>query len=892
MNMATTFWRRIKYWLRSRREQAGIDEEMRLHLALRAERLRDAGMNGADAIATAQRRFGNRLQLRETSREMWINMWLDDFLRDVQIGSRGLARNPGFTIVAVLTIALGLGANTAIFSVIHTVLLKPLPYPNADQIVQISRVSAKEGGHWANMSGAQMLYIRDHAAAFRSVGAIDMLTAGFSLTGAGEPERIPGSHISSGVFDTLGVAPVAGRVFTAAEDKPGTEDVAVISDGLWQRRFGGAESVLGARITLDGRPHTVVGVMPRGFLARGSTANEDVWVPLRMTFDPKDVVTAFLVAGRVRDGASLRDVNAELDRIARRLRNEFHDAANEGQSFAAVPYREFLVGDVKPALLVLAGAVGLVLLLACANVANLLLARAAGRQKEIAIRTAMGASGWRLLRQLLTESLLLSLSASGVGLLLAFLGMRALLRSLPESIPWSGEIGFDPPVLVFTLGLAILTGLVFGLAPAWTGSGIRIAETLKAASGRVSSGVSAGRLRSGLVGLEVAVSVVLLVGGALLMQSFVRLRNVRMGFDPSHVLTAKMPLQKYTNTASMMTFLNPMLERINSSPGVKSAATVTSLPLEISPQWEFEVEGRPDFSVDALIHAVSPLYMETMGIRLDGGRRFAARDTAAAQPVVIVNEAFVRKAFPNHGVALGQHVHLLKEAAATFHEASREIVGIVSDVREDADGLRSDPAPAAYIPQAQVSDAFGQLVNRFLPISLVVKAQGSPLEAVLTVKQIVLSLDPLQPVAEIRSMEDVVDRSTSRDRFNLTLMGMFAFTALVLASIGIYGVVSYAVSQRTQELGVRIALGASVLDVLRLVIGGGMFISMIGVAAGLAGAYALSQFLAQLLFSTKATDPMTFFFVAALMLSVAFLANLVPALRAIRVDPIRALRYE
>jgi predicted permease len=610
-----------------------------------------------------------------------------------------------------------------------------------------------------------------------------------------------------------------------------------------------------------------------------------------MTFDPKDVVTAFLLVARLKDGVSVENGNAQLAQVATRLRSEFHDQVNEGQTFAGIRYREFLVGDVKPALLVLAGAVGLVLLLACANVANLMLARAAGRQKEIAIRTAMGASGWRLLRQLLTESLLLSVSASLVGLMFAAAGMRALLRSLPESIPWSGEISFDAPVLMFTFGMGIATGLLFGLAPAWPGSARRIGDTLKAASSRSSSGVSMARLRSGLVGVEVAVSVVLLVGGGLLMQSFVRLRSVPMGFDPSNVLTLKMPLQKHPNTASMMTFLDPLLERLNASPGVKSAATVTSLPLELNPQWEFEVEGRPDFSTDALIHAVSPLYLGTMGIRLDAGRRFTDRDSAAAQPVVMVNESFVRKAFPG-GTAIGRRVHLVREAATMFHETTREIVGIVADVREDSDGLRVDPSPAAYIPQAQVSDAFSQTINHFLPISLAVKTQGSPLLAAQAVKQIVLSVDPLQPVAEIQSMEELVSRSTSRDRFNLTLMGIFACVALILASIGIYGVVSYAVAQRTRELGVRIALGATFMDVLRLVIGGGMSISMMGVAAGLGGAYALSRFLAELLFSIQAADPLTFSFVAALMLTVAFLANLVPALRATRVDPITALRYE
>lgn len=871
--------RRIRYWLESRSEQSGIEDEMRLHVELRAERLRNAGMSDGDASSAARRRFGNQLQIRETSREMWINRWFDDFVRDVQIGARGLARNPGFTFVAVLTIAIALGANTAIFSVIHTVLLKPLPYPNAEQIVQLARTS-RHGGRFDDMSGAQLLYIRDHATALRSVAAIDLISAGFSLTSAGEPVRISGSRISAGMFETLGMPPVAGRAFTTEEDQPGAADVAVISDSLWQSRFGRAESALGTQINLNGRPHTIVGVMPPAFLARGATTREDVWVPLRMAFDPGDKATAYILLARIKDGVTRADTNAQLDQVAEGMRKEFPQTMNPGQSFAGIPYREFLVGDVRPALLVLAGAVGLVLLLACANVANLLLARAVGRQKEIAVRTAMGASGGRLLRQLLTESLLLAGTASLIGLLLASAGMHALLRSLPESIPWSGDIRFDAPVVAFTSGLAILTGLLFGLAPALPraftgpGGGLKISETLKTASGRNTSAGATGKLRTALVGVEVAVSVVLLVGGALLMQSFLRLRSVTTGFDPAHVLTAKMSLQKHTDTQSMMNFLDPLLARINASPGVVSAGTVTSLPLEQGPEWEFEVEGRADFSIDSHISATSPLYFETMGIRLTGGRRFNDHDNAAAPPVLIVNEAFVRQTF-EHGNAIGQRVRLVKQAAAMFDEtAPREIVGVVADVHERA--LRGAPRPAAYIPQAQLSNAFGRMITHFLPISIAIKTEGAPLAISQSVKQIVLSVDPLQPVADIRLMDEIVSQSTSRDRFNLTLMGVFALVALVLASIGIYGVVSYAVSQRTQEIGVRIALGASFLDVMRLVVGGGMLVSMIGVAVGLAGAFGLSRFLSQLLFSIKAGDPMTFSFVALLMLTVAFLANLVP----------------
>lgn len=886
--MLFQFLRRIKFWLLNHREQSAIDEEMRLHMQLRAERISSSGVDIEEAGRAARRHFGNQLQFREASREMWISRWFDDFLRDVQIGSRALMRNPGFTAVAVLTLALGLGANTAIFSVIHTVLLKPLPYRDAGRILQISRVF-KGGDRATEASASKFVYLRDHAAAFQSVAAMDFAPAGFSLTNFGEPERISGSRISSEMFAVLGSSPVVGSVFTAAQDKSGTEDVVVISHKLWQRRFQGAPSVIGSRITLNGRPHTVLGVMPRGFLATGSTSEDEIWVPMRATFDPTDNANTCVILARLKDSISLQNANAELLQIARGMRTEFPALVGDNSHFAAILYREFLVGDVKPALFVLAGAVGLVLLLACANVANLLLARAISRQKEIAIRTSIGASAFRLLRQLLTESLLLSLSASAVGLLLASFGMRALLRSLPESIPWSGEIAFDPLVLVFTFSIAVFTGLIFGIAPAWSSSHLPIAETLKAATGRLTSSAAANKLRRGLVGVEVAVSVVLIVGAALLVQSFLRLRNVSMGFDPSNVLTMKLALQKHKDTRSMMTFVDPLLQRINNVQGINAAGTATSLPLELGPDWEYQVEGRTDVTIDAQFRAVSPRYLEAMNIRLIGGRQFTDRDNSAAPPVIIINQSFARRAFKS-GSAIGQRLRVPADSPPWLKEPPREIIGIVADVHEE--GLRKQPPPAVYVPHAQLTDAVGQMINRFLPLSLVVRTQGSPLQSAQSVKQIVMSVDPLQPVGEIRSMDEIVNRATSRDRFNLTLMGLFAVVALTLASIGIYGVVSYAVSQRTQEIGVRIALGASFQDVMRLVIGEGMFISMVGVAVGLAGALALSQFLARLLFSIKPADPATFLFVAALMLTVAFLANLVPALRASRLDPIKALRYE
>jgi len=511
------------------------------------------------------------------------------------------------------------------------------------------------------------------------------------------------------------------------------------------------------------------------------------------------------------------------------------------------------------------------------------------RRREVAIRSAIGASRWRLLRQSLTESILLSLFGSAAGLILAGIGMRLLLRELPESIPWSADITFDLPVVSFAFVLALLSGALFGLTPAWSGAGVPIFETLKAASARSTSGSATAHFRRLLVVTEIAISMLLMVGASLLIQSFWQLQRVSLGFNPANILTMKMPLQKHAGTQSMMRFLDPMMERANASPGVVAAGTSTSLPLENRPDWEYEAEGRVALSLGAEFRAISPRYLQAMGIGLVRGRSFTQRDNAASLRVAIVNEAFARKAFPQAS-AIGRRIYPPANSPAWLQEPPREIVGIVADVREER--LRKLPRPAVYVPQAQVSDGFSQMTNRFLPLSLAVRTRGAPLQAITSVKQIVHSVDPLQPIAEIRSMDDIVSRSASRERFNLTLMVLFGGISFSLASIGSYGVVSYTVSQRTQELGVRIALGASSADILRLVISEGMLISMTGVAVGLAGAYGLGRYMAAMLFSVKPSDPTSLLGVALLMLAVSFLANLVPAMRATRVDPITALRLE
>lgn len=810
--------------------------------------------------------------------------------QDVRFGWRSFVQAPGFTLAAAGALALAIGANTSIFSVMKAVLWEPLPYPEAHRVYLVERHYEGSDGQSPPLAGSKFLYVRDHAQSFEGVGAIDVAGAGFNLTGVGEPDRVPGARISSELLPVLGVPPFRGRSFTREEDLPGGPDVAVISHGLWTRKFSGGDSAVGARIDLNGRPHTVIGVMPAGF---GIVGKEDVFLPLRKVFDPEDLANAFLVLGRLKAGVDVRVAEQELRQISARFRAEHPKLIpSEKEYFGVRQFRETIVGDVRPALLVLAGAVGFVLLIACANVANLLLARATGRQREIAIRTAMGANQWRLIRQLLTESVMLSLLGAVVGVLLAFWGLRLLQAMIPDSIPSAGSIGVDGGVLAFTAALAVVTGMVFGIVPAWSSARIRINETLKEASGRTGTSKASGRLRSMLVVAEIAVSVILLVGAGLLIQSYVRLRSVQMGIQPGNVVTMKMALQKHTTTGSLMSFVDPLLKRLETMPGVVSMGTVTSLPTEGGTDLPMEVVGETSpekGGIEAQYRAVSPRYFEALGVRLMKGRMLTERDNAGGAKVVLVNEAFAKKTL---GVKdpIGRQVRPTEILPPALRDEAREIVGVVADIREL--GVNQDPVPTMYVPQAQVKDSLTALIQPFLPLALVVKTQGDPLSVVPEVRRLVLSVDPQQPVAEVRTMEEVLSRSTARDRFNLSLMAVFAAIALILAAVGIYGVISYSTAQRSQEMGVRLALGAGRGDILRMVLSEGMGAAVIGVVAGLGGAFALSRFVSTLLFGVTATDPWTFAGVAGVLLLVAAAANLMPALRATRVDPVRALRYE
>jgi putative ABC transport system permease protein len=809
-------------------------------------------------------------------------------LKDIRYAARVLWKSPGFTAVAVIAVALGVGANTAIFSVVNAVLLKPLPYRDPGQLVLIYHNYPKLDLK-ATVSAPGYAYYRDNAKSFSDVAAFSSFSA--NLTGEGEPERLWGVQATANAFPMLGATPAQGRAFGPDENRVGNDHVAVLSDAFWRRRFGGVP-VVGKNVMLNGEPYTVVGVMPPSFqLGRefgGQTP--DLWVPITFTpeqLDPNTgLTTEYLeVLARLRPGVTIRQAQAEMDSIAADLRHQYMpdmDAGNWG--LLLQPLDEFVVGKVRTALWILLGAVAFVLLIACANVANLMLARSAVRQKEIAVRTALGASRWRVVRQLLTESLLLSLTGGGLGLLLAMWGIDLLLKLNDNRLPRADEIGLDAHVLLFTLGVSLLTGVVFGLAPAFQTSSVNLHDTLKEGGRSGTAGVRRG-VRSALVVVEVFSAVVLLVSAGLLIRSFVALEQVNPGFQPRGLLAMQvsLPPNKYADQRARAAFDRQVLEQVRALPGVKGAATTTTLPMSgWNQSGSFDIEGRPAVPGQDSPHGsrwmASDDYFQTMQIPLLRGRYFDARDTADAPGVVIIDDAMARKYWPGED-PLGKRI--------TFEGTQqqprwREVVGIVGHVKNE--GLEGESRAQYYVPYAQRADS----PNLFL----VVRADGDPASLAPSVRGAIAGVDKDLPVFRVTTVERVVADSLAQRRFSMTLLAIFAALALLLAVVGLYGVMSYTVAQRTHEIGIRIALGAQSRDVLRMVVGQGMALVGGGLLLGLGVALALTRFMSSLLYGVSATDPWTYAGIALLLAAVALLASYVPARRAMKVDPMVALRYE
>ncbi len=814
---------------------------------------------------------------------------MNTLLQDIRFGLRMLLKSPSVSIVATIALALGIGANTAIFSVVNAVLLQPLPFPDPDSLVAVYETHAQRGQQRGSHSYPNFMDLRAQNTVFEHVASYH--SADFIMTGRGEPARLQGSVVTADLFPLLGVAPLHGRTFLPDEDKPSeTGRVVVLSHGLFQRRFGSDPSIVNQSITLDGRSFTVVGVMPPSFEFPIQNDPVELWTSIAGDASGKEPVTAqrgahFLrVIARLKPGVSKQQAQAELTTIAARLEQQYPDT-NTNRSLRAESALTALVGDIRPALLILLGAVACVLLIACANVANLLLARATSRHKEMAIRSALGASRVRVIRQLLTESVLLSLVGGAVGLLLAVWWSDLLVALGKEDIPRAVHVGMDWRVLGFTLGVSLLTGLIFGLAPAFHSSKTELVESLKDGGRGTSEGARRNRLRNVLVVTELAIAVILLVGAGLLIQSLWRLQNVNSGLQPENLLTfnVTLPEIKYKSDKQGQFFID-LKQRLESTPGVASASAILPLPLSGDRfSISFEIEGQPMAPKDhpsADFFTTGVGYFKTMGIPLIKGRDFDDRDKHGSTPVIIITEAFARQYFPNED-PIGRRI---KPGISTYDNEDstmREIIGVAGDVRNR--DLTTAPLPAYYVPQTQVPFSF---------MVAVVKTTGEPRSLMSAVTKQVAGMDQDIPLFGVKSMEEYLSASVAAPRFSTTLLTIFAVVALVLTVVGLYGVMSYSVAQRTNEIGIRLALGAQSRDVLLMIVKQGSTLIVLGLVIGLAGAFALTRLIASLLFGVTTKDPFTFGAVAVLLAIVALLACYVPALRATRVDPLKALRYE
>ena len=801
-----------------------------------------------------------------------------DLLQDIRYGARMLRKSPGITSVAVLSLALGIGAISTIFSFVNGIMLRPLPYPKPERLVLLDETALKRGVISMGVSFPNFLDWRQQNNSFEDIACYD--TGGFAIAGGAEPEQLKGAFVNQGLFEILGVAPILGRTFTADEDQPDHDLVVILSYALWQRRFGADPKILGQTLLLNNRPRVVIGVMPPGFQFPEVA---DAWGPLALT--PKSYTRTdhgLETIARLKPGVTLEQAQAEMISIASNIEQQ-NPVTNEGLSVNVTSLRASLVGDYKKALLILLGVVGFVLLIACVNVANLLLARATARQKEIAIRAALGANRKRIFRQLLTESLMLGLIGGAIGLVLALWGMDLLLAAIPIDIPFWMKFDLDGRVLGFTFACSLLTGFVFGTAPALEASNPDLNETLKE-GGRSGAGRGRHRLRSLLVVAEIALSLVLLVGAGLMMRSFISLQNVDAGIHPEGVLTMSLglPGAKYREPEKRIAFFQQLLERVRALPGVQSAGTVSNLPLSGN-LWgrSLTVEGRPVLSVGeapAINHCViSPNYLSAMGIVILKGRDFDDRDTKDAMKVTIIDERLAREYWPDED-PLGKRVRF---GPPEDNEPWHTIVGVVRDVRHER--LDAQTRKSVYLPFAQMP------LGRS---SLAIRSGGRPENLIGAVRNQVRELDSDLPLVRIMPMTEVVARSVWQPRLYTALFGVFAAVALILATVGIYGVMSYSVTQRTREIGLRMALGAQRHDVLGLVVGQGIMLAAIGVGVGLAAALMLTRLMSSLLFGVTATDPITFATVSVLLAGVAVGACFIPARRATKVDPMIALRYE
>ena len=805
--------------------------------------------------------------------------------QDLRYGLRVLAKSPGFTLVSILTLALGIGANTAIFTVVYGVLLRPLPFPDPDRIVQLAE-SYKQLTDEMDIDSRELKRLQDYKEPFEHIAGYT--SVGYNLAAGNSAEHLRGMPVAASYFSVLGVQPALGRDFTEEDDRGGGQRVALISYTLWARRFGADPAQIGQKILLNGDPYTLIGVMPRGFSPVAvatdlpNSGAADVWTPLALVAKSVGSGENIGVLARLKPGVTYAQLQAQMNIVTQDFRREFPGVIGKELKISFLPYQRMIGAEVRPYLLVLLGAIGFVLLIACANVANLFLARGGLRGREIAIRIAMGASRWRLFQQLLTESMLVALAGGALGLLVAYLGLGSLLALAPIDLPRASDVHLDIWVFGFTFFVSLLTGILFGLAPALEASRTGINEALKEGAGRSSAAPGRARLRQVLVVGEFAISLVLLTGAGLMIATFSKLLHTDPGFNPHRILSVQFWLigSKYDSAAQIESFNRAAVQRLEALPGIDAAAVVAAgLPLERGGNNGVRMPNSEKwYSVD--YREITPGFFHAMGIPLRQGRVFSDMDSETANKVVIVNQAFARVHFADRS-PVGEHIFLGK--------TSCEIVGVVGDVKSYLD--RPAP-PTTFIPAAQASYGTSALFEGWFPRSVVVRTAVDPLSLSRSVRDAIAAVDPIVPTGSMRSMDQVLSRSLALRNFMMLLLGLFATLALTLATVGIYGVISYAVSQRTREIGVRMALGARQVDVLRLILGEGLKLVLAGVALGIIAALAMTRLLTTMLYGVSVTNPLIFLSVVALLVAVSLAACFVPARRAMRVDPMVALRYE
>jgi predicted permease len=893
-------WSRLRSWLgailRRSRMESEMDAELHFHIESRAEDLMRSGITREEALRRARVEFGAIERVKEEGREARGVSFFDELLQDLRFGLRILRKSPGFTAVAVLTLTLGIGANTAIFSVVNAVLLSPLPYANAHRLMLVKELLPNLSAEPFNVSGPDIAEIQKLNHVFEGVGGFRVWTYEFS--GRGTPARVTADRISSDLFDVLGVEPVVGRVFEPQEEEFGHQ-VVILSYGFWQRQFGGQHNILGQTLNLDRKPYTIVGVMSQSFvfplpgMLQGVAA--DLWVPLGLSREELADFGdnfSYTVLGKLRPGVQPGQVNADLQLVAQGVLESYQQWAREARQplgdfrlgMVSLPLRDEVTGPLTPMLLMLLGAAGFVLLIACVNVANLLMMRSVGRQKEMAVRLAIGAGRLRLLRQFLVEGMLLALTGGGLGLALAVWLKDVLAAHMPANIPQFHAIGLDWTVLLFSFLLVTLAGLAFSVLPTLWASRTDFNPSLQESGRGHSQGPEHQRLRAAFVIVEVALSVMLLVGAGLLVRSFQRVLGTNPGFRPEHVLTASidLPPTEYSQDEKVASFYKQLMEKLRQTPGIAAAGGSTDLPLLGGWTHAFTVEGYqppPGPQLSLCNHSVIyGDYLQAMGIPLLLGRNFTELDGPKSTHVLIVSESLAKKYWPGQDPLSKR----LKWGPPESADPWLTVVGIVGDVKQGP--LETAADAHTYEPYAQLGAP--------LSLRVAVRGQADPAGLTADIRSVVRGLDPQLALGNVRTMDEVISRSTASRRFSLVLVGSFAALALVLAAIGIYAVLAYSVVRRTHEIGVRMALGARGGDVVRLVLGQGLCVAAIGIVFGVAGALGLTRFLRTLLYEVQPTDPLTFAAVLLLLVSIAAAASYLPVRRAMRVDPMVALRYE